>query len=205
MKKHLPNILVIIRLIMALIAIVFLLMRISFPYSEYSNFYMVYDEITISYFELTSLFIFIIAAFTDWLDGYLARKWDVVSTFGKFFDPLADKILVNSVLIIFTVFGRIPVWITLIFIIRDFLVDGIRMQMASKGNTLAAQKYGKYKTFFQFIGLTLLFVVYSPTQNLGFNYNSIYGLSLIPLFIGMVFSVYSGYSYFLQFIKQSNI
>ncbi len=205
MKKHLPNILVITRLVMALVVIIFLLMRIALPISEYSNLYVTYGEISVSYLEFVALFIFILAAVTDWLDGYLARKWDVVSTFGKFFDPLADKILVNSVLIIFTVFGRIPIWITLIFIIRDFLVDGIRMQMAQSGVTLSAQRWGKYKTMFQFIGLIVLFIVFSPTDEIGFNYHSLYGLSLIPLFIGMVFSIYSGFIYFNQFFKKREI
>ena len=199
MKKNLPNILVIIRLLMAALVIAFLLLDVILPFASYPQFYVSYASINVSYFNFVALFIFILAALTDWLDGYLARKWNVISVFGKIFDPLADKILVNSVLIIFTVFGRIPIWITILFITRDFLVDGLRIHLSTKSITLSAKKWGKLKTLFQFIGLIVLFIIFSPRESIGFNYNSLNGLSLIPLGIGLGFSIFSGFSYYYEY------
>ena len=90
-------------------------------------------------FNFVGLGLFVAASFTDFLDGHIARKHNIESNFGKLFDPVADKILVNSVLIMFTVFGRIPVAITLAFIIRDLLVEGLRMSLGSKGTVLSAR------------------------------------------------------------------
>lgn len=153
---------------------------------------------------LTGGLVFIVASFTDFLDGYIARKYNQVTTFGKFFDPIADKLLVNSVLILFAVTKMLPVWITVILILRDIFVDFIRMNLASKGVTLGAGIYGKLKTVFQMVGLALLFFINylyfhngsSANQVLGDEYSYLNQLVLIPIYLATIFSLYSGGLYF---------
>ena len=199
MKMNLPNSLVISRFILSLIVIILLLMVGILPYSEHPNLYISYAGINVSYFNFIALAIFIGAAYTDWLDGYLARKNNQVTNFGKIFDPLADKVLVNSVLIIFSIYGMVPIFFVLIFVIRDLMVDGLRINMSMQGKVLSAQKLGKYKTMFQFIGLSLLFVFFVPDNGSGsYNFASWNALSLLPLFIALIFSVWSGIDYYLK-------
>ena len=102
--------------------------------------------------------IFAIASFTDFLDGYIARKNNIVTTFGKFLDPLADKILVLSALVMLVEFGRIPAWIPAIVLTREFLVSGYRLIAVEKGGkVIAASIWGKIKTVTQMIAIILAF------------------------------------------------
>ncbi len=195
MNWNVPNILIIVRFIFALIVISLLLIIPFFPYSENPNLYVEYANIKVNILNYVALFFFMIAAYTDYLDGHLARKNNQITTFGKIFDPLADKILVNSVLIIFTLFGRIPIIFTIIFVIRDLLVDGLRIALASSGEVLAANKWGKFKTLFQFFGLIILFLIFPSPGDMYYNWD-INSLSLIVLFIGLIFSVLSGIKYY---------
>ena len=97
--------------------------------------------------------IFILISSTDWLDGYLARKRNEVTDFGKFLDPLADKILVTAALLVLVELGALPSWIVLIIVAREFIVSGMRMVAASKGEVIAASYLGKFKTVFQMIAI----------------------------------------------------
>ncbi|MDO5300938.1 MAG: CDP-diacylglycerol--glycerol-3-phosphate 3-phosphatidyltransferase [Tissierellia bacterium] len=106
--------------------------------------------------ELASAFVFIIAAATDFLDGNLARKYNLVTTFGKFADPLADKILTVSAFILCAEEGLIPGWGVIIIVAREFIVTGLRVLAASEGITIAASFYGKLKTTFQLISIIAL-------------------------------------------------
>ena len=99
--------------------------------------------------------IFVIISCTDWLDGYLARSRNEVTDFGKFMDPLADKILVCAALISLVELGSLPTWVVLIILAREFIVSGIRMMAASKGVVIAASMLGKFKTVFQMIAIVL--------------------------------------------------
>lgn len=104
-------------------------------------------------------FIFIIASYTDHLDGKLARKNNQITTFGKFADPLADKILVLSAMLILVEHGKIPAWIPIIVLIREFVVSGYRLIAVEKGGkVIAANIWGKIKTFTQMIGISLMFL-----------------------------------------------
>lgn len=104
-----------------------------------------------------ALFLFIIAAASDWLDGYFARKLNLVTSLGKLLDPLADKILVAAAFVFFTSVQRCPVWITAVIIGREFLVTGLRQIAVEKGQVIAADKLGKWKTTFQLsFGITCL-------------------------------------------------
>ncbi len=95
------------------------------------------------------LIIFIIAAASDWLDGYLARKMGMVTPLGKLMDPLVDKILVSAAFVFFTAKGLCPVWVTALILGREFLVTGLRQIAIESGGVLAADRLGKWKTGFQ--------------------------------------------------------
>ena len=97
--------------------------------------------------------IFIVASLTDMLDGHLARSRNLVTNFGKFMDPLADKILVSSALISFIELGKVPAWVVVVIIAREFIISGLRVLAASDGITIAASKLGKTKTITQLIAI----------------------------------------------------
>lgn len=102
--------------------------------------------------------IFILISCTDWLDGYLARSRNEVTDFGKFMDPLADKILVCAALLALIELGSLPSWVVLVILAREFIVSGVRMVAASEGVVIAASWYGKFKTVFQMIAIVLFTV-----------------------------------------------
>ena len=100
--------------------------------------------------------VFIVASITDFLDGYLARKMNLVTTFGKFVDPIADKILVLAALLILQDGFGVPFWVILILLAREFIISGFRLVAASKGVVIAADKTGKLKTFAQMLAIALI-------------------------------------------------
>lgn len=117
--------------------------------------FLMYD-ITGSADKWIALAIFVIASLTDTLDGYLARKYHLVTNFGKFMDPLADKLLVCSALICFTATGQLATWITIIIIAREFIISGFRLIAADNGIVIAASYWGKFKTVSQMIMIILM-------------------------------------------------
>lgn len=128
--------------------------------------------------------IFALASFTDYLDGYLARKWHVVTNFGKFADPLADKMLVMTAFIMLVGIGLIPAWIVAIIICRELAVTGLRLLLVENGGTvLAAAMPGKIKTFTQMFSILFLLLHFSLIGN-------------ILLYLALIFTIYSGYDYF---------
>ena len=108
------------------------------------------------YVDYIALGIFIIASLTDMLDGKIARKYNLVTNFGKFMDPLADKLLVCSALICLIELGRIPAWIVIIIISREFIISGFRLVAADNRVVIAASYWGKFKTTFQMIMVCLM-------------------------------------------------
>ena len=100
--------------------------------------------------------IFVIASLTDFLDGNIARKYNLVTNFGKFMDPLADKLLVCSALICLIELGQLPAWMVLIIISREFIISGFRLVASDNGVVIAASYWGKWKTVFQMISVILL-------------------------------------------------
>ena len=100
--------------------------------------------------------IFIIASLTDLLDGKIARKYNLVTNFGKFMDPLADKLLVCSALICLIQLGQLPAWVVIIIISREFIISGFRLVAADNGIVIAASYWGKFKTTFQMIAVILM-------------------------------------------------
>jgi len=108
--------------------------------------------------KIVALAVFCIAAITDTLDGQIARKRNLVTNFGKFMDPLADKLLVCSALICFVEFCLIPAWVVIIIIAREFIISGFRLIASDKGVVIAASKWGKAKTVIQMITVILLII-----------------------------------------------
>lgn len=109
-------------------------------------------------YRIVAAVIFIIASLTDLLDGKIARKYDLVTNFGKFMDPLADKLLVCSGLICFVGLNQLPAWFVIVIISRDFIISGFRLVAADNGVVIAASYWGKYKTVFQMVMSVLLIV-----------------------------------------------
>ncbi len=135
-------------------------------------------------------FIFIIGSLTDFIDGYLARKLGQVTDLGKFLDPIADKLFVNSTIIVLIGQGMISPLIGIVFIGRDTIVDIIRMIASSKGYVVAASKFGKLKTVFQMIAIVSVLFYNIPFENYDIP------LSTILMYIAVFFSVYSGIDYY---------
>lgn len=136
--------------------------------------------------------IFMIAAGTDWLDGYYARKYNLITNLGKFLDPLADKLLVSAALILLVEMGLAPAWIVIIIISREFAVTGLRLVAAGEGIVLAASNMGKLKTVTQILAIILLLLHNYPFSYLGFP------AATVVLYIAMIITAISGYDYFVK-------
>jgi len=132
--KNLPNQLTILRTILIIPFIILLL----------------------SGYDYISLAIFVFASLTDWVDGKIARKYNLVSNFGKFMDPIADKLLVCAALIALVELGRIPSWVVIIIISREFIINGFRLIASDNGVVIAASYWGKFKTTFQMVMVCLM-------------------------------------------------
>ena len=107
-------------------------------------------------FRMIAVVLFIIASLTDLLDGKIARKYNMVTNFGKFMDPLADKLLVCSALICLIELGQLPAWMVIVIISREFIISGFRLVASDNGVVIAASYWGKFKTTFQMIAVILL-------------------------------------------------
>ena len=134
-----------------------------------------------------ALALFIIASVTDFLDGYIARKYHQVSDFGKFLDPLADKLLTIAAMAMFCEWGSFPAWALMIVLTREFAVSGLRMVAGPKGKVIAAGKSGKFKTASTMVGLCVLMV-----------WPSVEAVQLVVMAAIVITTVYSGVEYFIQ-------
>lgn len=144
--------------------------------------------------------IFSVASYTDHLDGKIARKNNQITTFGKFADPLADKILVLSAMLILLEKGMIPAWIPIIVVIREFVVSGYRLIAVEKGGkVIAANIWGKLKTVTQMIGIILMFLCQYPYFTIGNNITEIESIiSILATFtitISVIATIFSGINY----------
>ena len=188
-SPKLPNTLTVFRLILAALVIVIFL----FPYDMIGyNFpkYLINGIAVLDVKLAICAVLFIVASITDFLDGHIARKYNYVSNFGKLMDPIADKILTNSLLVILAGEGFIPTIIPVVIICRDIVVDGVRMLLTEQGEVLPAGKIGKFKTAFLMVGIILKLI-----GNLPF---SLWNLPVADFLIiaATVLSVISGIQYF---------
>lgn len=146
-------------------------------------------------FTLSDILVFVlfaVASFTDFLDGKIARSRNLITSFGKFVDPIADKLLVNSMLILFACTSRISVLAVLLMIWRDMIVDGLRMNASAKGKAVAAGMLGKIKTVLQMFAIIFLML-----KNLPFAFVGI-PMDQILLWAATIVSLASGIQYFIQ-------
>ncbi|MFP4286604.1 MAG: CDP-diacylglycerol--glycerol-3-phosphate 3-phosphatidyltransferase [Candidatus Izemoplasmataceae bacterium] len=152
-------------------------------------YYLDPEKLTLNLYSYLIGALFVVASITDYLDGYIARKNNLVTTFGKFIDPLADKLLVMTALLIFQELALIPMWAVLVILTREFIVTGIRLVSSGEGTVIAASKLGKYKTASTMVALTLLF----------FRFNDIIlTTGLVIFYIGVTLTVVSGIDYFIK-------
>lgn len=145
---------------------------------------------TTTYANAIALLIFSIAAGTDWLDGHLARKLNLISDFGKFMDPLADKMLTTAAFLIFIDQGLLVSWIVFLILTREFIVSGLRMSAASKGVIIAAGWSGKFKTVLQFILIIALLIQPQLTS-----------MNQLLIATMTIATIYSGVEYVVQNIS----
>ncbi|MFC4760252.1 CDP-diacylglycerol--glycerol-3-phosphate 3-phosphatidyltransferase [Fructobacillus durionis] len=137
--------------------------------------------------------VFAVASLTDFLDGQIARRKHLVTNFGKFFDPLADKLLVMTALIYLTAFLQIPAWVTTVIVVRELAVTGLRtLVVENNGTVLAAAWPGKIKTFSQMFAIFFLYLKDWPFAGMGFP------IGEVLLYIAVFFTIYSGIDYFWQ-------
>lgn len=170
---NLPNLLTIIRII--LVPIFMLVLLVKIPYGQ-----------------LFAAAIFIIAASTDGLDGYIARKRKQITNFGKIMDPLADKLLVSAALISLVQLGKISGWVAVIIIGREFAVTGLRSVAAAEGVVISASKLGKIKTISQIVAIVAILINEFVVQLIGLP------LGDYLLYLAVFFTLYSGLDYFLK-------
>lgn len=146
------------------------------------------DNLALEIFmRLIATIIFVGAAITDYFDGKIARKYNMITNLGKLIDPLADKLLVISAMVVFTKYDRLSLWIVLIIIFRELLITGLRSIVAAEGVVIAAETLGKWKTTTQMIALTIMILL--PTSGL---VNNI--LMIIPL----ILTIQSGVEYVMK-------
>lgn len=138
--------------------------------------------------------IFILAAFTDMLDGKIARKYDLVTNFGKLMDPLADKLLVMAALICLSQVGDVPGWMVIVILGREFIITGMRQVAAAQGIVIAAGTTGKIKTVTQMIAIPLLILANWPFSLLSFEVP----MDVIFLWIALIMTIVSGVEYIVK-------
>ena len=146
----------------------------------------VFMVLLLLHLNIAALIVFIVASATDFVDGYIARHYNQVSDFGKFLDPLADKLLVLAAMLIFIQWGRMPAWAVMLVLTREFAVSGLRMVAAANGNVIAAGWSGKVKTASTMVGLCLM-ILFSNTT-----------LDWVVTAVIAVTTIYSGGEYFIK-------
>ncbi len=137
-----------------------------------------------------ALAVFLTASLTDKLDGYLARKYNMITDFGKFMDPLADKLLVTGAFVVLIQLGRIEAWIVFIILAREFAVTGLRSLAAAQNIIIAASNYGKIKTVIQIIAIAVLFLDNYPFSLVNLP------MDIIMVYTALIITVLSGLDYF---------
>jgi len=184
---NLPNRITIARICLIPIMMVFLLVDFSFYPKP-----LVWNSYELPLNQLVAAFIFVLAASTDGIDGYLARKNNMVTNLGKLLDPLADKLLVAAVLISLVEMGKCDSWIAVVIISREFAVTGLRQIALLDGSVVAASKWGKAKTVVQIVAIILMLINNFPFELIGIP------LDTIATWAAALITIYSGIDYFVK-------
>lgn len=177
---NLPNKLTMFRVILIPFFVVFMLVPFSGVACE-------------GIYKWIALAIFVVASLTDLLDGKIARKYNLITNFGKFADPLADKLLVCAALICLIELNRIPAWIVIIIVAREFIISGLRLVASDNGIVIAASMWGKYKTTFQMIMVILMIV--------DFKFVPFPIITMIVMWIAVILTIVSLADYIMKNIE----
>lgn len=177
MKMNLPNKLTLFRIVLI---VPFVLLLLGGAYGWFGEDTMLTDWIALG--------IFVIASLTDLLDGKIARKYNLITDFGKFMDPLADKLLVCSAMIALIEMDRIPAWVVIIIIAREFIISGFRLIASDNGIVIAASYWGKFKTTFQMV-MIILMIANIPQLTL---------LTNIVMWVALVLTIVSLVDYLIK-------
>ncbi|OGP56230.1 MAG: CDP-diacylglycerol--glycerol-3-phosphate 3-phosphatidyltransferase [Deltaproteobacteria bacterium RBG_13_61_14] len=204
---NLPNLLTLARVAAVPILIVLLLL-VRAPAAEHNWFHPQAAPIETDWDRLWSFlagFLFLAASFTDYLDGLLARRMGLVTSLGKFLDPLADKLLITAAMIMLVQLDRLPGWMVVLIICREIAVTGLRAIAAEEGIVIAASGLGKQKTLFQVISLFFVLVYYPvpfPLALFGCHSLNVYAVGLIFFYGAFFYALWSGFDYFRAFWSQ---
>ena len=144
-----------------------------------------------------ALFVYILACLTDMLDGKIAREWHMITDFGKFADPIADKLLVMSALVVLVDSGRMPAWVCIVMLAREFIISGLRMVAASGGKVIAAATLGKLKTVFQMSATIALFLLVPVAGRPLLGHFGVVLANLL-MYIAAVLTIVSGVEYIVK-------
>ena len=185
---NLPNKITVMRLFLTAIIIILLAVPFTFFGINFPKFDI--NGVVVELHYLIAGVIFIVASLTDFLDGYLARKYNMVTDTGKMLDAIADKVLVSPILILLAANGFIPVIVPVIYVTRDIVVDAIKMQAASKGKVVGAIKSGKYKTATMMVGITLVFFYNMPFEFINIR------VDLFLLYLACIMAIVSAIEYY---------
>jgi CDP-diacylglycerol--glycerol-3-phosphate 3-phosphatidyltransferase len=149
--------------------------------------------------------LFALASITDWLDGYIARRMGIVTMFGKFLDPIADKLIVAAALIMIIPYGRAPAWMVLIILSREIIITGLRGIASTEGIVIAASNLGKFKTIFQIVAILCLLLNYNYYWFFGVKsqllYVNMHNAGMFYLWIATILTIWSGVDYLVKFFK----
>jgi len=149
--------------------------------------------------------LFAVASVTDWLDGYLARRMGIVTVFGKFLDPIADKLIVMAALIMILPFGRVPAWMVLVILGREIIITGLRGIASSEGIVIQASDLGKFKTIFQLVAIIGLLLHFDYRWFFGIDHPylvvNMHNVGIFYLWIATVITIWSGVDYLAKFYK----
>ncbi|MCP3772872.1 CDP-diacylglycerol--glycerol-3-phosphate 3-phosphatidyltransferase [Paenibacillus sp. MZ04-78.2] len=182
---NLANRITLARIFLVPIIMLFLLVNVKFPHIRIEQFSITYNQII-------AALIFIIAASTDSLDGYIARKRKLVTNLGKLLDPLADKLLVSAVLISLVEMNKVDAWIVIVIISREFAVTGLRQIALLEGSVIEASKWGKWKTAAQITAIIALLINNFPFAFINFRFD------IVASWIAAIITIYSGFDYFIK-------
>ena len=149
--------------------------------------------------------VFAVASITDWLDGYLARRMEIVTTFGKFLDPIADKMIVMAALIMILPYQRVPAWMVLVILGREIIITGLRGLASTEGIVIPASNLGKFKTIFQIVAILGLLLHYDYHWFFSIDhpylYVNMHNVGMFYLWIAVVLTIWSGVDYLWKFIR----